>query len=205
MAAIQLAFNLKKNDAMIKKTIAIVLFIGCVHAMFAQSFIVFNKQENTWNITDPKQNLSIYTDDTDDWLVQKSAALLQSDLEKVIGRNIALTHDLQHAQENLIIIGSIKGSTTINSLKESHQINVDAINSQWEAFQLQTVEKPFKNVSKAFIITGSDKRGTAYGVFEFSKQAGVSPWYWWADVPIEQHKNIFIKNGIHTFKSPTVQ
>ena len=36
------------------------------------------------------------------------------------------------------------------------------------------------------VIAGSDRRGTAYGVFEFSKQIGVSPWYWWADVPVKK-------------------
>ncbi|MCH5719418.1 hypothetical protein [Niabella hibiscisoli] len=38
------------------------------------------------------------------------------------------------------------------------------------------------------VIAGSDRRGTAYGIFELSEQLGVSPWYWWADVPVKRKR-----------------
>ena len=61
------------------------------------------------------------------------------------------------------------------------------ISSKWEAYQLQSFAG-----SNALVIAGSDRRGTAYGVFELSKQIGVSPWYWWADVPVKKKNEIFI-------------
>ncbi len=70
-------------------------------------------------------------------------------------------------------------------------MNVDSIKNKWEAYQIQIINNPFKGIDKRLVIAGSDKRGTAYGVFEISKQMGVSPWYWWADVPVKKKKEVY--------------
>ena len=54
-------------------------------------------------------------------------------------------------------------------------------------------------------ITGSDKRGAIYGIYELSRQAGVSPWYWWADVPVVKHSKIWLKQGTYTDGEPAVR
>ena len=54
-------------------------------------------------------------------------------------------------------------------------------------------------------ITGSDKRGAIYGIYELSRQAGVSPWYWWADVPVVQHSKIWLTPGTFTDGEPAVR
>ena len=69
------------------------------------------------------------------------------------------------------------------------------IKDKWEAYLIQTISNPFKGIGNALVITGSDRRGTAYGVFELSKQMGVSPWYWWADVPVKKKTALYIKTG----------
>jgi len=55
------------------------------------------------------------------------------------------------------------------------------------------------------VIVGSDRRGTAYGVFSVSEAIGVSPWYWWADVPVAKRSSLFIKNLNYTSASPSVK
>lgn len=55
------------------------------------------------------------------------------------------------------------------------------------------------------VIAGSDRRGTIYGIYELSQQMGVSPWYDWADVPIEHHDSIFVNKGIYTDGEPAVR
>jgi hypothetical protein len=52
----------------------------------------------------------------------------------------------------------------------------------WESFVIATVEQPLPGVARALVIAGSDRRGTAFGIYELSQAIGVSPWYWWADV-----------------------
>ncbi|MCQ2095584.1 MAG: glycosyl hydrolase 115 family protein [Bacteroidaceae bacterium] len=54
-------------------------------------------------------------------------------------------------------------------------------------------------------ICGSDMRGTIYGIYEFSRQIGVSPWYWWADVPVPKHENLYFIPGEYTDGEPAVR
>ena len=62
-----------------------------------------------------------------------------------------------------------------------------------------------KTIGDQLVIAGSDKRGTVFGIYELSKQIGVSPWYYWADVPIEHHDAIYIKKGEYTDGEPSVR
>lgn len=62
-----------------------------------------------------------------------------------------------------------------------------------------------KGVENALVIAGSDKRGTIFGMFDLSEKMGVSPWYWWADVPVKVCNNIFVKPGNHTLGEPKVK
>ena len=55
------------------------------------------------------------------------------------------------------------------------------------------------------MIAGSDKRGTIYGIYEISEQIGVSPWYWWADVPAKHHDALFVKSGTFLQGPPAVK
>ena len=109
------------------------------------------------------------------------------------------------AADNLIIIGSLDSSEIINRLSSAKKINTENLKGKWESFQFQTVKKPTNGINNALIIAGSDKRGTAFGVFELSRQMGVSPWYWWADVPVKKKKEIYIKNGIFIYGPPSVK
>ena len=67
------------------------------------------------------------------------------------------------------------------------------------------VEKPFGSIDRALVIVGSDKRGTIYGIFEISKQIGVSAWYWWADVPVEHRDALYIVPGTYLQGPPSVK
>lgn len=62
-----------------------------------------------------------------------------------------------------------------------------------------------EGVEEAVVIAGSDKRGTIYGIYELSAQMGVSPWHYWADVPIMQKQNISILPGTYTDGEPVIE
>jgi len=55
------------------------------------------------------------------------------------------------------------------------------------------------------VILGSDKRGTIYGIYELSRQMGVSPWYWMADAPIVPHTELYFTPGTYTDGEPRVK
>ncbi len=148
---------------------------------------------------------SIYTDVHDDWLIQKTASLFQEDIEKVTGKKPEIIHTLPLKSANLIIIGNIQNSTVLKQLIQSKKINADSIQNKWDAYQIEVTPNPFKGIGQALIISGSNKRGAAYGVFELSKQIGVSPWYWWADVPVKKKKALYIDNKIFLHDNPSVK
>ena len=55
------------------------------------------------------------------------------------------------------------------------------------------------------VVVGSDARGTAYGVLEVSRLAGVSPWTWWGDSRPEKKDRLEIPDGWSTFQHPAVE
>jgi len=93
----------------------------------------------------------------------------------------------------------------IDRLVKSKRIDVHGIEGVWEASLVQTVDHPFPGVDRALVIAGSDKRGTIYGMFDISRQIGVSPWYWWADVPIRKHTELYIPPGRYAAGPPSVR
>ena len=65
------------------------------------------------------------------------------------------------------------------------------IMGQWESFISQVVTSPLPGVDKALVIAGSDLRGTVFGLYDISEQIGVSPWYWFADVPQRKSEGVW--------------
>jgi hypothetical protein len=183
------------------KKISCILLITCVCTIaHAQQIITTIKETGAF----PIQTSAIYVDSQDHWLVQKAATLFQTDIEKVTGKKPALLHATGSAN-NLIIIGSLDKSPLIQQLVSARIINVDSIKGKWEAYQVQVVSKPLPGIDNALVIVGSDRRGTAFGVFELSQQAGVSPWYWWADVPVKTTNELYAKNKVQLRDAPAVK
>jgi len=171
----------------------------------AQPFISEKKQAGYFPIITDSYSVSIYTDSHDYALIQKSATLLQTDIENVTGKNISIIHETPLSKKNIIIIGTKARSSLIQQLIQKKIVNANKISNKWEAYQLQSIAQPFKNIDHAFVIMGNDRRGAAFGVSEFSKQIGVSPWYWWADVPIKKKKEIYVKENFLFSDSPKVK
>src|SRR5690606_21964776 len=87
----------------------------------------------------------------------------------------------------------------------ANRIDVAGVRGTWEAFLIQHVARPLPGVDRALVIAGADKRGTIYGIYEVSQQIGVSPWYWWADVPPQHHESLFVAAGTRLTDAPVVK
>ncbi|HVZ25576.1 MAG TPA: hypothetical protein VG842_05965, partial [Sediminibacterium sp.] len=151
----------------------------------AQGPVSTQKTGSIFTLADTQTQPVILTDSSDDWLVNKAAVLLQSDIAEVSGQSLTISHHLPPGTKNIVLIGSIAHSAFIRQLAAEHRLTTSSLNDQWEAYRISVVANPFPGVAKALVIAGSDKRGAAYGVFELSRLIGVSPWYWWADVPVQ--------------------
>ncbi len=132
--------------------------------------------------------------DPADWPgVLRAARDFQADIERVTGRKPDFATGRPAAAPAAVLIGTLGRSALIDSLVTAGKLTVDDIRGKWEAFVIATVEHPLPGVDRALVIAGSDKRGTIYGIYEISQQIGVSPWYWWADVPAAHRDTLFIK------------
>ncbi|MCX6332747.1 MAG: glycosyl hydrolase 115 family protein [Bacteroidia bacterium] len=130
---------------------------------------------------------------------------LQSDIEKVTSVKPEFCTDNVTKSQEVIIAGTIGKSPLIDDLVKKKKIDVSDVAGKWEAFSVQVVNKPMKGVKKALVIAGSNKRGTIYGIYEMSRQIGVSPWYWWADVPVNHKDALYALDIRYVQGSPSVK
>ena len=147
----------------------------------------------------------IYVDNREPELVKTAATLLQQDIELVTGKKIAIVTEVSQVRKNVIAIGTLPQSSFIAKLVSQKKLNTSSIKDKWEASLTQTISNPVPGVAHALVVAGNDRRGAAYGVFELSKQFGVSPWYWWADVPVTKRKEIYIRESITQTDAPGVK
>ena len=116
----------------------------------------------------------------DDWPgVARAAGDLCDDVERVVGQRPTLSHRLDG--DGCIVVGTIGDSPLVDSLIQIGKLDVTAVKGQWESYVIEQVDGNL-------VIAGSDRRGTIYGIYTISEHIGVSPWYWWADVPVA-HKD----------------
>jgi hypothetical protein len=128
-----------------------------------------------------------------DWPgVLRAAGDLQSDVERVTGTRPAFSTGSPAPGADAVIVGTLGRSAVIDGLVASGKLDAAAIRGKWESFIIQVVDNPIPGTARALVIAGSDKRGTVYGIYEVSEQIGVSPWYWWADVPVRHRPSLYV-------------
>lgn len=143
--------------------------------------------------------------DTNDYKgVVRAIGDLQSDVDSVAGAKPGIVGDGLFANYE-IVIGTLGKSKVIDELVSSGKLDTKDLNGKWESFVIATIENPKPNVKKCLVIAGSDKRGTIYGIYEISRQLGVSPWYWWADVPAMKRPAAYVLEGRYSSGEPKVK
>lgn len=147
----------------------------------------------------------LYVDPGDWWGVIHAAHDLQSDLESVTGNAPALLDTEGPPSGDAVLIGTIGKSRVIDQLIRERKIDVSSIRGKWEASLTQVVDHPLPGIPRALVIVGSDKRGTIYGIYDLSRDIGVSPWHWWADVPAKQHAALYAAPGRSIVGPPVVK
>ncbi|MBE6248842.1 MAG: glycosyhydrolase [Prevotella sp.] len=152
----------------------------------ANSFVVFSEQENAQSLKGATIGLSAQEPKA----VQIAAANLQQDFQRVMGFRPTT------ANQPTILIGTVGFNKQIDQWVKSGKL-VDLKGSR-EKFLITTIDGQI-------VIAGSDRRGTVYGIYELSRQMGVSPWYWWMDVPVAHHDYVGILPGTYTDGEPAVE
>lgn len=175
--------------------------------LFGQLKIVDHaaKGDDTFPISTAKQTATIVYDTTDFKVVEKTSHLLAADIKMITGKQAVVSTSDKKTKGPLIIVGTIGKSAIIDQLIEDNKLDVTDIANQWERYTVRTINKPMRGVPTAIVIAGSDKRGTAFGILSLSEAMGVSPWYYWADVPVQKSTELYLEAITYTSKAPTVK
>jgi len=177
-----------------------------VVSITAQSLSVRTKYQNgDFSLVYKNRPAAILTSAEDFTVVQIAAHDLAADVERVTGKRPTNVTDIGRAGRQAVIIGTLGKCHFVDDLVKAKKIDVSGIRNKWETFTIATVKDPFPNIRAALVIAGSDRRGTAYGVYEMSQMIGVSPWYWWADVTPEHKNNLIISPGVKYGHEPSVK
>ncbi len=146
----------------------------------------------------------IIMDEGDDKGVKTAAENLARDIARVCGTKPEVSFSAEAKTDCCVLVGTL-GTRLAESFCGAGKIDVRELAGKREKYVIQTVDGPLKGVSRALVIAGSDRRGTIYGIYELSRQIGVSPWYWWADVPVEKHPDVYVLPGTYTDGEPAVK
>lgn len=145
---------------------------------------------------------AIFFDSDDDKGISLAVENLAQDFERVAGKRPAMI--AAPKGDRIIIVGSLK-NPVIKQLCEIGVIDKSQLEGATEKYLMTAATNPLPGVDEALVIAGSDRRGTIYGIYELSEQIGVSPWYWWADVPVVRSANLSVKKGQYTAGEPAVR
>jgi hypothetical protein len=172
-----------------KSLLCVVLFVAVSLGVRAQSvvpqFVSFSQEADGVSLADATIGYSAEEYEG----VKMAIENLREDMKRVLGKAPGESTDAP-----TILIGTLGRNKAIDKLKLSD------LKGKREKFIITTLPK-----AKTVVIAGSDKRGTIYGIYELSRQLGVSPWYWWADAPVAQHTQAWIKSGTYTAGEPAVE
>lgn len=154
-------------------------------AAAADRFVSFSQGD--WQLN-ADSRVTIYLSEADERGVSVAVENLRQDLLRVCGAEVEFTDDEASATVVVGTAGRVKAVGAFGKqLKGRHEMYIISAETG------------------RLTIAGSDRRGTIYGIYELSRQIGVSPWYYWADAPVDRHENIYISNGTYTDGEPAVR
>ena len=158
----------------------------------AEQFVVFQPSADVLSLKDA----SISFDAKEHSCVQRAVANLQQDFKRVTDNSQFIIHNSQLTTNTQILVGTVGVNKQIDQWVKAGELR---------NLKGKTEKYIIKTIGDQLVIAGSDKRGTVFGIYELSQQIGVSPWYYWADVPVEKHDAIYIKKGEYTDGEPSVR
>jgi len=164
-----------------------------------------NPKQPGFNLVLEQRAADLCIDPGDAKVVKIAADCLSGDIERITGMKPRITTDPRGLSENTVLIGTVGKSALIDGLIQKGKLVAKGIQGKWESFVVETVTDPLPGVHKALVIAGSDRRGTAFGVFSLCEAIGVSPWVWWADVAPSHRDTLIVGPGPFVSKPPSVK
>ncbi|SKA74262.1 Glycosyl hydrolase family 115 [Clostridium sp. USBA 49] len=173
--------------------------------MFSEKYIENVYSESGFKLAYNSKVADIYVSNNDYKGVIRAVKTFCEDVNKVTNILPEIKNDINSVSKNTVIIGTIGKSDIVDELIKKGKLDAYKTKGKWESFVIQVVQNPIEGIEETLVIAGSDKRGTIFGIYDVSEQIGVSPWYWWADVPVIHKDTLIVKKGIYKQGEPSVK
>lgn len=173
-----------------------LLLLTCI-TTHAENRLSVDNSSGSFTLVDNGHAAAINVASNEPLTVRKVASLFADDVQRVTGIKPVVRHADGTRQKGTVIVATIGHNAYVDRLVNKGRLDVSAIRGAWERFVIKVVDGQL-------LVVGSDRRGAAYGLLTLSEKMGVSPWYWWADVPIDRQKSLFV-DADYVSTAPTVK
>jgi hypothetical protein len=200
---------MNRQKSIWRGVLALVLCLGALQAAHAQSrgeteaLFTDGLARGGFVLVEAGRAPTIVIDPSDAAVVRHAADDLADDIKTVTAQQASVA--AAPAGKTAILVGTLGASKLVDQVVAAKKVDVSRLSGAWESFVIASVDRPLPGVDKALVVIGSDRRGTAFGVYEVAQAMGVSPWAWWADVTPRRRDKLFVAPGVHRFGPPSVR
>ena len=171
----------------------------------AAGWVTGDFSSDAFPIVDTQRVADILISHDDFEVVSVAAHDLATDIKRVTGKTATVQTNNWDGRAAAVIVGTLEKSPLIEEAVRRSNVDVSSLRNQWESFLIVAVTNPLAGVDRGLLVVGSDRRGTAYGMYELSQAIGVSPWHWWADVAPQRRDALYVEPGLRRFGPPSVK
>ena len=130
-----------------------------------------------------------------DPVVVTALDMFSGDIEAVTGQRAARAGE---RDARIVVVEADRASASTLKRLKGWGVPVDSLMTLTDGFHISVV-------GRQIVVVGRNGRGTAYGLLELSRMAGVSPWIWWGDVVPERRARLTIDDGFRTLQGASVE
>jgi hypothetical protein len=158
------------------------------------SYVSFKREKGYFPLIERSVPVPCLVSPNENVGVLKAFENFLNDVERVCGTKPKDPDSIPPYSASFLVAGTLGSNAFIDGLVTSGKLDVSSIKGKWEGFLIKVIDNPTPGVKRVLVIAGSDRRGTIFGLYDLAQQIGVSPWYWWADVPVREHSEVFVSN-----------
>ena len=137
--------------------------------------------------------------------VLRAAEDLRADILKVVGEEPGISSEIAQDDSLIVVVGQLGIGGLVDEWAAQGRLDCTGISGKWESFSIEELKPSGDPTQRILVIAGSDLRGTIYGIYQISRDIGVSPWWWWADVAVARDLDASIPSERRVWPEPSVK
>ncbi len=191
-----MGFNVGMRKYRLFKMLTVCCVMGFIGNQVAWAKSVGANEEFVWY--NGKQAVTYSVSKSVSPVVTVAVEMFSGDMEQVTG----LAPQQSSAGNAAIRVVQLDREKSAAKALRTQGVPVDSLAAKKDAFFIKISDEKGQ---KQLLVVGSDGRGTAYGILELSRLAGVSPWVWWGEVTPLHKEVLTLPADYTTFQSPSVE